>query len=265
MLRRIATSAVAHAERAVYKRLDGHFHRRGHIADLLERHFARHHDLPEPRRFQPLRLFRRAVVHLRGGVQRNGRQVQLQQCQILHNERVHPGAVELPHQTLRLGQFLVPQDGVERHVHTGVEQMGVLAQCGNVLHAVARCRACPEVGTAYVHGIGSVADGFHAAGQVAGRGEKFDGLHDGRGYEEIGKKGEREKLGQKEGGRVSASGQTRRVVPTLGPPVAPVCPFRSAAMRPAGENGGAAHDGPAFRGSARRVPLPCPEEQCRAA
>ena len=75
VLRSVAASAEAHAERAVDEGLERHTDRIGDASRLGQTRFAGQNNLAEASRLEPLRLFGRAVVHLRRGVERDGRQL----------------------------------------------------------------------------------------------------------------------------------------------------------------------------------------------
>ncbi|MPN57212.1 hypothetical protein SDC9_204906 [bioreactor metagenome] len=76
--------------------------------------------------------------------------------------------------------------------------MGVGGQPGDVGHAVAGIRAGTEGGTADVHRVRPVVDGFDAEIGVLGRGEQFEvaARCGGRGGERSGHGGHREQSGQ---------------------------------------------------------------------
>ena len=109
-------------------------------------------------------------------MQRYGRQVQREQCHVLHNESVDTRTVERPDEAFGLGQFVVVENGVERDVDASAVDVGKLAEAGDVVDAVARRGTCAEVGPANVDGVGTVQNGLAAAHHVAGRGKQFDGL-----------------------------------------------------------------------------------------
>ena len=106
----------------------------------------------------------------------NRREVHLQQTQVLHDEGVHSGAVERPYESLCFGEFVVPKNGVERHVDARAERVGKAAQRGDVFNGVAGSGTCAEARSAYVDGVGAVEYGFASALSVACRCEEFYSL-----------------------------------------------------------------------------------------
>ena len=173
MLRHVALSAVTDTERPVYKDLQRHVASRMHGLNLGQRQFTRQHHLAEPQTVEELHLLRCTVVHLRAGMQRDGRKVEFQQSHVLHDERIHSGTIQRPHQPFRLGQFLVLQYRIDRDVHFDTERMGILHQTGDVLHGIARRCPCPETGSTDIHGICPVVHCRHGTFHVAGRSQKL--------------------------------------------------------------------------------------------
>ena len=55
--------------------------------------------------------------------------------------------------------------------------MGEVAELGDVRYGVARRGSCAELRSAYIDGVGTVADGLQTTLEVAGGGEEFDGVH----------------------------------------------------------------------------------------
>ena len=132
MLRNIATSAVAHAQCAVHKALDGNGHGGGDGAQLTQGEFARNDDLRIAGPLQELGFFRRAGVHLRGGMKRNWGEVHFEQSQILCDEGIDTGFVKLTDQIFGFAQFIVVENGVERDVDAGAIQMGKITNVAYV-------------------------------------------------------------------------------------------------------------------------------------
>jgi hypothetical protein len=77
---------------------------------------------------------------------------------------------------LRRVQFLVPQDGVERHQHAGGITVGMGRQLFDVVHPIARRRPRAKRRPADIHRIGAVADGLDAKRQVPGGSEEFEAV-----------------------------------------------------------------------------------------
>ena len=110
-------------------------------------------DLGEAHLGQEAGLLRGADVALGGGVQVDGREVQLQQPQVLDDEGVHAGVVEVLDQAAGGLQLVVVEDGVEGDVDAGVEAVGVLHQAGDLRHRVVRIVAGAEGRAADVDGV----------------------------------------------------------------------------------------------------------------
>ena len=159
----------------MHKSLDGHCDGSGNALNLRQRQFARHHYLFETGFFEPLCLFGCAVIHLCRCVERNGRQREAQQCQILHDEGINSSPIELPNHSLGLGKFVVVENSVEGHVNTCAIEMGKPTQSGNIVHTVA-CR-CPgtKSRSANIDRVGTMEDSLSATFCIACGREQFDG------------------------------------------------------------------------------------------
>ena len=164
----VALPAVAHAQGAVDEYLQRHGGPPGDFPYLLQGELAGQDDLREADVLQEAHLLRRAVVHLRAGVQRDGGQVHRGDGHVLRDEGVRARLVEPVDDALRLLQLLFLEDGVQCHVDAGAEQVGVVAQRADVVRRVAGGGACAEPGGADVDRVGAVADGLDAARQVLG-------------------------------------------------------------------------------------------------
>ena len=64
--------------------------------NLFQRQFACEHHLTETGLSQKLHFLRRTVIHLRTGMQRNGRKLQAGNPHILHDQCIHTGTVQIP-------------------------------------------------------------------------------------------------------------------------------------------------------------------------
>lgn len=148
--------------------------RGAHGGDLLQREFAREHELRQAHVLQKARLFRGADVALGAGVQLDGRQVEFEQAHVLNDERVHAGIPELVHQAPRGLEFVVAQDGVERDEHAGVKAVRMAHQPLDLGDGVVRAGARAERGATNVDGIGAVVDRFDADVGIARGGEQFE-------------------------------------------------------------------------------------------
>ena len=150
-------------------------HGGAHGRDLRDGQLPGQDDLGEAHLGQEPRLLRGADVALGGGVQVDGREVQLQEPQVLDDEGVHAGVVEVLDQAAGGLQLVVVEDGVEGDVDAGVEAVGVLHQAGDLRHRVVRMVAGAEGRAADVDGVGPVQDRLAADGGGLGGGQKFQG------------------------------------------------------------------------------------------
>ena len=88
--RYIAASRIADTEGTVDERFQFDIrHRLMDSAYLADTQFTRQHDAFETHVAKPFHLFRRPIVTLRGSVQTNRREIQIEQVQVLNDERVH--------------------------------------------------------------------------------------------------------------------------------------------------------------------------------
>ena len=62
-------------------------------------------------------LLRRAIIHLRTGMKRYRRKIQLRNPHILHNQCIHPYSIQFPDHLLRLFQLLFFQDGIDSDIN----------------------------------------------------------------------------------------------------------------------------------------------------
>ena len=129
-------SAVAYAEGSGNEELqlaaDG-------LADgpyLLQRQLPLQHQPLEPENFQSGGLLRSAAYSLGGGVHLGAPEILLQQTVVLHQDGVHPGCAELPHQSSGLRQFVVVEQCVYGSIDLRAEAVGVTGEGSNVLHGV---------------------------------------------------------------------------------------------------------------------------------
>ena len=106
-------------------------------ADLIERQLAGQDHAGEPDLLQEFHLLHGGVVHLRAGDQRQGRQIQLQQADVLDDQAVDARLVELMDHLLGRGQLVVAEQRVQRHVDAGVVLVGESTTSSDGGHAVA--------------------------------------------------------------------------------------------------------------------------------
>ena len=110
----VALTGEGDAQGAVDEILDHRVARYGgpYCRDLGEAQLPGQHDLGETDLCKETGLLRGADVALGGGVQVKGRQVQLQEPQVLDDEGVHAGVIQLADQAAGGLQLVVVEDGV---------------------------------------------------------------------------------------------------------------------------------------------------------
>ena len=129
----VALPAITYTERSVHKDFQRHVGTSlMYLADLPQRKFTRQHHLAEARIGQKSHFLCRTVIHLRARMQRNGRQLQTGDSHILHNKRIHSDTVQGPDHLLRLLQFFIFQDRIDRDINPHIIQMGILHQSGYI-------------------------------------------------------------------------------------------------------------------------------------
>ncbi len=143
-------------------------------ADFLQVQLAGEDQLRETGLVEELGPFQRADIGLGAGMDLDGRNIQLHDAHVLHDQRVNADLVQLLDQRARCFQFVVVQDGVQRDEHPRVEQMGKFHQLGDVGHAVLGVVPGTKAGAADVHRIGAMQDGLAGDAGVTGRGEQFE-------------------------------------------------------------------------------------------
>ena len=87
---------------------------------LIDRQFAGQHHLSESGIRQKADLFYRAVIHLRTGMQRDGRQIKLSQTHILNNERIYSYPIQIPNHSFGFLQLVIAQYCVYGYVYTHI-------------------------------------------------------------------------------------------------------------------------------------------------
>ena len=161
-VRNVALAGKRHAQCAVHKIFERGVGGGVDVADLIDGQFAREHQLREAGVAEEFRLLFRADVALGAGVQLNRRQVHFHQAQVLHDQRIDAGLVQLPDLLARTFQFRVVQDGVERNENARMVAMRELHQRRDILDRVAGVMAGAKGGTADIDSIGAVEDGLPA-------------------------------------------------------------------------------------------------------
>ena len=176
---RVADVALARegdAQRTVDEVLDDDVagQRVAHRRDLVQSELAREHELRETGIGEEARLRGRADVALRRRVQLDRRQVELQQSQVLDDQRVDAGVPALLRQPTRGLQLVVVQDRVQRHEDSRVEAVGEGNEVGDLVHRVARAVPGAERRPADVDGVGAVQHGLAPDRRGLGRGEELE-------------------------------------------------------------------------------------------
>ena len=82
-------------------------------------HLAREHHLLHAQCLEGAELGVAVVVALGAGMEGDGRQLLHQQSHILYDQCIGTGPIEVPRQRDRLGELLIRQDRIERHVDPG--------------------------------------------------------------------------------------------------------------------------------------------------
>ena len=166
-LTHVTLSAVTYTQRTVHEDLEQRIGTGSmYFGNLIERQLSCQHHLTETGIRQKLDLLHRTVVHLRTGMQRDRRQIELCNSHILNNQRIHSGTIQIPDHRFGVLQFLVTQDRIHRDINTDIVHMRILHQCGNVFQRIAGSRTCSETGSTDIHRIGTMIDSLDAALQI---------------------------------------------------------------------------------------------------
>ncbi|MNL32733.1 hypothetical protein D3C87_1546050 [compost metagenome] len=122
---------------------------------------------------EELRPRQGADVGLGAGVQLDRRDVQFHHAQVLDDQRIDTGIVQLVDQLAGRLQLVVVQDRVDGGEHPGVVTTGEFHQFGDFAHFVAGVVAGAEARATDVDCIGAMQDGLAGDGYVAGGAEQF--------------------------------------------------------------------------------------------
>ena len=95
-------------------------------------------------------------------MKRDGRQVELEQLHILHNQCIDASIPTVVDQLSGTLQLIFVKQSVQRHIHLGIIQGRMAAEAFNVLDAIASLLAGAEVGATDINGIGTMVDGGYA-------------------------------------------------------------------------------------------------------
>ena len=173
LLAQVALPAVAHAQRAVDEELQFAVDGRADGPDLFERQLPLQHQARKAQGFQFPRPFGRPDGRLRGGVQLHGRQRHLKQAQILDDEHIDAGLIQLLHQRLRLRTLLVREERVDGGVDFGAIAVGIAAKAVDVFDRIAGRRTGAEGWPGDINGIGTAVDRCDADIRISRRSEQF--------------------------------------------------------------------------------------------
>ena len=128
VLAEVALAAVAHAEGAVDEGLELEAGGLADGAHLVERGLAGKDDATEAYRLHELDAFHSGVVTLGAGVKLDGRQVALEEAEVLQDEGVDTGVVELAYHGDCGLQFVVEKQRVDSGVDAGAVEVGIAHQ-----------------------------------------------------------------------------------------------------------------------------------------
>ena len=179
ILRRIAESAIADAERTMDKDLEfGIGLLTMDVGYLLSRQLARQYHTGKAQGAEPTDLPGRAVIRLRRGM--NGETQFLRHLthpHILHQNSIHLCLGQLLQQRPRIGQFIIIDNGIDRDIDTGAILMGILAERADIVHTIAHGSTRTKARSPDIHGISPMVDGSNATLQILGRSQQFQLSH----------------------------------------------------------------------------------------
>ena len=158
----MASSAIAYAQRPVYKSLDRHIDGIVDSTNLITGKFAGHHELRESACGQESRFRGRANVALRAGVEGNGRNIHHQHRHILHYQRIDSYGVKLGDELPHRFKLVVVNNSIDCSINFRAEEMRVLYEALDVGERVAGFSPGAESRRADIHGIGTAVDGGDA-------------------------------------------------------------------------------------------------------
>ena len=141
--------------------------------NLLKIQLASEHDLTKANVGEKLGFFYAADIALRTGVQLDGRNVQLQNPHILHDQRIDARIIKAGNQLLGGFQLIIMQNGIERNEDFGTKAMGKRHQLSNILQTVAGVMAGAKTGSTNIDGVCAVENRFAGNRRIACRTEEF--------------------------------------------------------------------------------------------
>ena len=175
-----ALAADRHALGAMAKdlHLDTHV---GRLADFAQGALAGQHDATQPVLLAEFRAGRVVQRHLGGRMHRQIREAgaaEVHHAQILHEDGVHLDLVEQPQHILYAGEFPILDEGIDRHMHADVVQMGEmhgLAELGFI--KIASAGAGREGRVAQIDRVSASCSGPVEGFPVARGSQVFQGGH----------------------------------------------------------------------------------------
>ncbi|KPW80335.1 hypothetical protein ALO76_102470 [Pseudomonas syringae pv. coriandricola] len=169
----VALPGKRHTQRTMNKELDGRIGLTSDFTNFLQVQLAGQHQLREAGLIEKLRPAQRTNIGLRAGVQFDGRNVQLHDPEVLHDQCIDARVVELMDQLAGGFQLVVMQDGVDRGENPRVVAVGEFHQFGDIADLVAGVVSRTKTRPADVNRVGAMQDGFTGDGHVPGRAEQF--------------------------------------------------------------------------------------------
>jgi len=107
-------------------------------------------------------------VHLGAGDKRQRRELAFEQANILNDNAINAGAVELMNESDSLGQFIIAEERIYCDIDFGPIQMGVLDEGCDVGDAISGCLAGAKPFGGDVHGICPGVDCRNASFRIFG-------------------------------------------------------------------------------------------------
>ena len=169
----LTVAAVAHTQRSVHKRLQGHIHRLVHRPDLPELVLPRKHELRKSRGLKHGGLLRGADIALGGCVQGYRRQVHPQQRHILHYQGIDPDSPQLPHEPTHLLGLLFVHQRIDRNIHLHTECVSILHYPCHIGYRVGGLMSRSKSRSAHIHGVGAMIDSGDGCVGITCRGQKL--------------------------------------------------------------------------------------------
>lgn len=165
----VALATIRYAQRTMDESLKADGCLSGNVGNLLDRQLASQNHLGETHLLPKEHLVGGTVVALRGGVELDGWHIASKEGGILDDEDIHADVVELPCDGASVGNLIVEKEGIESHVDTRAESVGMAHEGGDIVDSIGSCFASSKLRRTDVDGIGSVVNGRDAALKILGR------------------------------------------------------------------------------------------------